>query len=292
MFSRLPTTACRCALVFQLLFVGILEAAPPGVPLANVYQQGMSLEGYWVSEKYDGVRAYWDGSRLLSRRGNVFHAPDWFTRDLPDHPLDGELWMGRERFAELSGAVRRLEPLDSEWREIRFMVFDRPRDDRPFSERLQALRAEVSDAGLDHLVLVDQRAATDHQQLMQQLDEIIARGGEGLMLKHGDSLYRAGRSRDLLKVKRFQDAEAVVLGHLPGKGRLRGKMGALLVELDSGRKLRIGTGFTDEERDDPPPEGSVITFRYSGHTSTGLPRFASYVRIRDDEPAVSVAESD
>lgn len=292
MFSRLLTTACRCALVFQLLYVGILEAAPPGVPLADVYQQGMSLEDYWVSEKYDGVRAYWDGSRLLSRRGNVFHAPDWFTRDLPDHPLDGELWMGRGRFAELSGTVRRLAPLDSEWREIRFMVFDRPWDDRPFSERLQALRAEVRNTGVDHLVLVEQWAATDHQQLMHQLDEVIARGGEGLMLKHGDSLYRAGRSRDLLKVKRFQDAEAVVLGHLPGKGRLRGKMGALLVELDSGRKVRIGTGFTDEERNDPPPEGAVITFRYSGHTSTGLPRFASYVRIRDDEPAVSVAESD
>lgn len=292
MFSRLLTTACRCAFVVQLLFVGAIEAAPPGVPLADVYQQGMSLEGYWVSEKYDGVRAYWDGSRLLSRRGNVFHAPDWFTRDLPDHPLDGELWMGRERFAALSGAVRRLEPLDSEWRRIRFMVFDRPWDDRPFSDRLQKLRAEFSDAGIDHLVLVDQRVATGHEQLMYQLDEVIARGGEGLMLKHGDSLYRAGRSRDLLKVKRFQDAEAVVLGHLPGKGRLRGKMGALLVELDSGRKLRIGTGFTDEERDDPPPVGAVITFRYSGHTSTGLPRFASYVRIRDDEPAVSVPASD
>lgn len=292
MFSRLFTTACRGVLVFQILFVGVSVAAPPGVPLADVYRQGMPLEGYWVSEKYDGVRAYWDGSRLLSREGNVFHAPDWFTRDLPDQPLDGELWMGRERFAELSGAVRRLEPRESEWREIRFMVFDMPWGERPFNERLQALRAEVSDAGIDHLVLVEQRSATDHEQLMHQLDEVIARGGEGLMLKQGDSLYRAGRSRDLLKVKRFQDAEAVVLGHLPGKGRLTGKMGALLVELDSGRKLRIGTGFTDEERDDPPPEGAVITFRYSGHTSTGLPRFASYVRIRDDEPAVPVADPD
>lgn len=292
MFSRLFTTACRCALIVPFLFVGVSGASEPGVPLADVYQQGMSLEGYWVSEKYDGVRAYWDGFRLLSRRGNVFHAPDWFTRDLPDRPLDGELWMGRERFAELSGAVRRLEPRDSDWREIRFMVFDMPWGERPFNERLQALKAEVSDAGIDHLVLVEQRAATDHEQLMHQLDEVIARGGEGVMLKHGDSLYRAGRSRDLLKVKRFQDAEAVVLGHLPGKGRLTGKMGALLVELDSGRKLRIGTGFTDEERDDPPPEGAVITFRYSGHTSTGLPRFASYVRIRDDEPVVSVIDSD
>lgn len=292
MFSRLLMTACRCALIFQLLFVGILEAAPPGVPLADVYQQGMSLEGYWISEKYDGVRAYWDGSRLLSRRGNVFHAPDWFTRDLPDQPLDGELWIGRERFAELSGAVRRLEPRDSDWRKIRFMVFDMPWQDRPFSERLKMLRSTVNDAGIEHLVLVEQRAATDHQQLMHQLDEVIARGGEGLMLKRGDGLYRAGRSRDLLKVKRLQDAEAVVLGHRPGKGRLTGKMGALLVELDNGRKLRIGTGFSDSEREDPPPVGAVITYRYSGYTSTGLPRFASFLRVRDDEPPTYGPASD
>ena len=292
MFLRFLTTACRYTLVFQLLFVGVSEAAPPGVPLADVYQQGMSLEGYWVSEKYDGVRAYWDGSRLLSRRGNVFHAPDWFTRDLPDRPLDGELWMGRERFAELSGAVRRLEPRDYDWRKIRFMVFDMPWQDRSFSERLRALRAEVDHAGIDHLVLVEQHAATDHQQLVHQLDKVIARGGEGLMLKHGGSLYRAGRSRDLLKVKRFQDAEAVVLGHLPGKGRLTGKMGALLVELDNGRKLRIGTGFSDRERENPPPVGAVITFKYSGFTSTDLPRFASYLRVRDDEPPTFGEASD
>jgi len=292
MFSRLLATASRCVLIIQLLFVGISEAAPPGVPLADVYQQGMPLEGYWVSEKYDGVRAYWDGSRMLSRRGNVFHAPDWFTRDLPDRPLDGELWMGRERFSDLSGAVRRLEPRDSDWRKIRFMVFDMPWQDRPFSERLKILRSTVSEVGIDHLVLVEQRAATDHQQLMHQLDEVIARGGEGLMLKHGDSLYRAGRSRDLLKVKRFQDAEAVVLGHLPGKGRLTGKMGALLVEMGNGRKLRLGTGFSDFERENPPPVGATITFKYSGFTSTGLPRFASYLRVRDDEPPVSGEASD
>jgi DNA ligase-1 len=119
---------------------------------------------------------------------------------------------------------------------------------------------------------------------MARRDEVIAVGGEGLMLRRGASVYQAGRSDDLLKVKRFDDAEAIVMGILPGKGKYQGMMGALRVRLADNREFRIGSGFTDAERTDPPPLGSVITFKHSGHTATGLPRFASFVRVRNDEP--------
>ena len=104
------------------------------------------------------------------------------------------------------------------------------------------------------------------------------------MLKRIDSLYAAGRSDDLLKVKTHNDAEATVVGHLPGKGKYRGMLGALKVQLDNGRQFRIGTGFSDAERRNPPPVGALVTFRYRGYTATGLPRFASYLRVRNDEP--------
>lgn len=259
-------------------------AQPPAVPLANRYDQNVDLRNYWLSEKLDGVRAYWDGERLWSRGGHQYQAPDWFTDPLPARPLDGELWAGRGDFARLSGIVRKSRPVDAEWRQVGFHVFDMPADGAPFSERYRQLKALVNEAGCEHLVLVVQKPVASHPALMSELDAIVAKGGEGLMLKRIDSLYQAGRSDDLLKVKRYQDAEARVVGHTAGQGKYAGMLGALEVELADGRALRIGTGFTDRQRRHPPAVGSTITFRYRGLTSTGLPRFASFLRIRNDEP--------
>jgi DNA ligase-1 len=277
-------------LLLILIFVArVGEASPPPVPLANTYQQGIALEGYWISEKLDGVRAYWDGRRFLSRNGNVYQAPDWFVADFPDVPLDGELWMGRQRFAELSGAVRKRVPVDSEWHDIQFHVFDLP-GPGPFHERYGQLQALVERAGSRYLKLVEQKPVSSHTALKARLDRVVGEGGEGLMLKRRESRYEAGRSDDLLKVKTFEDAEAVVVAQIPGKGRLQGMMGALQVELPSGRRFRIGAGFSDELRARPPAPGTRITFKYYGLTTTGLPRFASFLRVRDDEPEQSGPE--
>lgn len=277
-------TVFRWLLVASVLVLAGNATASPPLTLAEVYEPGIALEDYWVSEKYDGVRAYWDGHRFLSRQGNVFRAPDWFTRKLPDQPLDGELWMGRERFDELSGAVRRTEPDDDLWRQIRFMVFDLPDSERRFSERIVQIQQIVSAVSSPYVEAVPQWRVSGHEELMSTLDAVIAGGGEGLMLRRGDSVHVGGRSASLLKVKRHDDAEAVVVGHLPGKGKYEGAVGALLVELDDGRRLRLGSGLSDEQRHHPPPVGTVVTYKYFGFTSTGLPRFASFLRVRADEP--------
>lgn len=276
-------SAALPVLIF-LLFCPIAVAKPPELTLANVYQKGMSLDGYWVSEKLDGVRAYWTGERFLSRGGHEYRAPTWFTEGFPDHPLDGELWMGRGRFAELSGAVRQEVPDDDDWQRIRFMVFDLPDKEATFDQRLTRLRVLIEEVGSPYMALVDQQRASTHEKLMQRLDEAVDGGAEGLMLRLGGSGYRSGRSNDLLKVKQYQDAEAVVVRHLPGQGKFEGLMGSLLVELEDGRQFRIGSGFTDEDRASPPDPGTTITFKYYGLTATGLPRFASFLRIRNDEP--------
>ncbi|KAA1171478.1 DNA ligase [Marinobacter salinexigens] len=266
------------------LFSPLLHARPPSIPLANIYHEGIRLEDYWVSEKLDGVRAYWDGKRLWSRGGHVYRAPDWFTEGFPSQPLDGELWGGRETFSALSGVVRKSQPVEAEWRNVLYKVFDLPQRDQVFEERYTHLRALVEASGSRYLSLVVQRPVRNHESLMNQLETVVAAGGEGVMLKRKASLYLGGRSDDLLKVKPYQDAEAVVVRHIPGDGKYEGMMGSLLVALPSGRQFRIGTGFSDAERADPPPAGQTITFKYHGHTSTGLPRFASYLRVREDEP--------
>ncbi len=277
--------ACLLALLFQVAAGEPATSAPPALALANVYQGGIDLERYWVSEKLDGVRARWDGTALYSRRGNRFNAPPWFSKGFPRVPLDGELWMSRGTFELVSGTVRRQTPDPATWRRVRFMVFDLPADDRTFDDRLRRLRAMFSGGEAPHISLIEQFRVTDSTQLMATLERVVAAGGEGLMLRNGDSRYRAGRSGDLLKLKTHEDAEAVVVGHLPGRGKYAGMLGSLVVEMPDGRRFKLGTGFSDAERRQPPPVGATVTYKYHGKTRNGLPRFASFLRLREDIPA-------
>ncbi|MCE2461412.1 MAG: DNA ligase [Pseudomonadales bacterium] len=258
------------------------ESDQPALSLANVYHENIDLGEYWVSEKLDGVRAFWDGDAFHSRRGNRYAAPDWFLEGLPGVPLDGELWMGRGTFDELSGVVRRLAPDDEAWRTIRYMVFDLPSHPGTFDERLVRLKALIEGLEAPHVDVVHQFRVADEAELMAALAMVVHQGGEGLMLRHGRSPYRPGRSDDLLKLKTHEDAEAVVVAHLPGKGKYEGMMGSLLVELPDGRRFRLGSGFTDEDRRVPPAVGATVTFKYHGKTANGIPRFASFLRIREE----------
>ena len=264
--------------------------------LANTYRGDIDLSRYWASEKLDGVRARWDGEALYSRRGNRFNAPAWFVDGFPPDALDGELWMGRGTFDALSGAVRRQTPDAPLWRRIRYMVFDLPELKAPFDERLQRMREMFADPPSSHIGLVEQFRVASEAELMATLDRVVAGGGEGLMLRDGRSFHRAGRSDDLLKLKTYEDAEAIVIAHLPGKGKYTGMLGSLLVQMPDGRRFRLGTGFSDELRRDPPPVGATVTYKYTGTTVNGIPRFASFLRIRDeharirDEPNAGMIE--
>lgn len=255
-------------------------AAMPGIPLALEAPDGVQPQGYLVSEKYDGVRALWDGQRLRFRSGLPVPAPASFLQRLPPVPLDGELWLGRGQFEALSGLVRRLGSADGDWRGIRYMVFDMPWAEGGLARRcalLQALLRQHGEAGLESVV---QTTVPDRAALLQQLDAVVHAGGEGLMLRRADAPYAAGRSAAMFKLKPVQDAEAVVLAHLPGRGRHAGRLGALQVRSDRGQVFHIGTGFSDAERDAPPAPGERITFAYRGLTEAGVPRFASFLRVR------------
>lgn len=268
----------------------LMAEEKPSLMLANVLQNssGIDLDPYWVSEKYDGVRAFWDGKRLISRQGNEYHAPAWFIADFPEVPLDGELWLAREQFDRLSGIVRRHQPIDDEWRHVRYMVFDLPHHSGTFNQRLLALQSLTLLP--THLVIIPQWRIASEEALLAQLDYFVKNKAEGLMLHDGRSLYSAKRSDDLLKLKPSFDREATVTGYEPGKGKYEGMMGAVWVEAafnDNEGKLikqtfKIGSGFSDDDRKNPPAIGSEITFQYSGLTSKGKPRFARYLRVREN----------
>ncbi len=265
-----------------LLLALPLAAAPPELLLANVYRDEIDPASYLVSEKLDGVRAVWDGQTLRFRSGNRVNAPAWFTDPLPKTPLDGELWLGRGQFERLSGIVRREQPVDAEWRQVRYMIFELPGAPGTFAERAGRIRAIVAAAALPWLAEVPQATLASREALRQRLAQTIKAGGEGLMLHRADAPYETGRSDTLLKLKPWLDAEAVVVAHLPGKGKYAGQMGALRVRLADGREFRLGTGFSDAQRRNPPPIGSVVTYRYRELTGKGLPRFASFLRMRQE----------
>lgn len=253
------------------------RGAAPALALAEVYLPGTDLSDYLVSEKLDGVRGYWDGRRLITRGALVIQAPTWFTAGFPAVALDGELWMGRGTFASVSGTVRRLQPDERAWRRARYMLFDLPDHPGDFDTRLSALRGLVAATRSPFIGLVEQTRIADHDTLMDMLDAVVTGGGEGLMLHRRDAVYRAGRSDDRLKVKPYMESEARVLAYLPGRGKHEGRLGSLLVEEADGTRFRLGTGFSDAERTDPPPLGSTVNFKYHGRTINGLPRFASYM---------------
>ena len=276
--------SCLALLAFAALSPA-LAADAPALLLAQVYRPGLPLDDYWVSEKYDGVRGFWDGRTLRTRGGETVAAPAWFTAGWPDAPMDGELWAGRGRFSHAQSTVRQQQPDDAAWRQMRFMVFDLPAQGGPFDQRLPALNALVARIGQPWVQAVPQRRVASDAALQALLRHTVRAGGEGLVLHRGASLYRAGRSDDLVKVKTHEDTEARVVAHLPGKGRHAGRMGALLVEMPSGQRFRLGAGFSDADREHPPPVGSWVTYRFRGTHEGGLPRFASFVRLREDMPA-------
>jgi DNA ligase-1 len=259
------------------------NAQAPALLLAQTWDGAEDPTGWLLSEKLDGVRAYFDGRQLWSRLGNRFHAPDWFLAGLPDVPLDGELWLGRKQFQRTVGIVRRQDQTDL-WKEVRYLVFDAPALDRSFEQRLDFIRTCMKPGTAPYAQAHEHQACRGADHLRAELTRVEARGGEGLMLRRSGSRYESGRSATLQKIKSFHDAEARVLRHVQGAGRHRGRLGALLVELPDGTTFSVGTGFSDKQREHPPPVGSRITFRYQELTDRGVPRFPSFVGDCLDSP--------
>lgn len=258
-----------------------VPALGEALTLANPYHRSLRLQDYWVSEKYDGIRAHWNGRALLSRQGLPIAAPAWFTAGWPAHALDGELWAGRGQFALAQSIVAQGRKDEAAWQQLRYMVFDLPGHSGPFTQRQEALQQAIAQLKQPWVQLAPQWQVDSHEALMQQLRQLSKQGAEGLMLRHQHAPYRSGRSDDLIKLKLFEDAEAVVIAHLPGKGKYQGMTGALLVQMPSGQRFKIGSGLSDAQRAQPPPIGSTITYRYNGLHPSGLPRFARFWRVRE-----------
>ena len=266
-------------LILMFCCCPLFAATKPDLLLAEAYRDNIDVRQYWVSEKLDGVRAFWNGEQLVSRGGNVIAAPAWFVANFPKVALDGELWLGRGQFAATLSIVSKDQPIDSEWQNIGYFMFELPDAAGSFTQRIAAMQS-ISQQHGPYLQMVPQFRLASHAALLAKLTELERLRAEGLMLHHQDALYKTGRSNDLLKLKSYQDTEAEVIGYRPGKGKYQGMVGALIVKTPEGKTFAIGSGLTDELRQTPPEIGTMVTYRYNGLTNTGLPRFARFLRIR------------
>jgi DNA ligase 1 len=271
----MPTPRLRClVLLFLVLFASCAVTAgeAPRLMLASVWDEAADPTGWWMSEKYDGVRGYWDGERMVTRGGEAVHMPAELRAALPPFPLDGELWAGRGRFEEALSVVRAREP-GSGWASMRYMVFDAPAHNGTFEERMAAFEAWSSRQPPSWVLPVAQIRCEGPEHLQTFLMQIERGGGEGAMLRAPGSPYERARSSHLRKLKSFDDREATVVGYRPGRGKYEGHIGSLLVELADGTRFFLGSGLTDAQRREPPAIGTVVTFKHWGWTTHGKPRF-------------------
>jgi DNA ligase-1 len=290
-FAAMPrflTYLTLCTVCYLVINKALYAAQIKGpVQLATVYDNE-NISAYLVSEKYDGFRAIWKNGKLRTRNGHVIQTPQWFTQGLPNVWLDGELWYKRGEFEYVAATVTTNIPIDAQWRHITYMVFDAPTHTDRFQQRASFYSALLQELNIAHIQAVEQFTIESNQALMALLEKYTRDGAEGLMLHKANALFSDGRSGNLHKLKKYMDAEATVIKHLPGKGKYINSMGSLLVEFinRAGVKIqfKIGSGFSDHQRKHPPPIGSRISFAYHGYTKRGLPRFASFMRIRDTLP--------
>ncbi|KAJ7472296.1 DNA ligase/mRNA capping enzyme [Mycena galericulata] len=266
----------------------------PALLLANKWdiETGPDPTGWWISEKLDGVRTFYDGTRMVSRLGNPFTPPKWLLDKLPtDVTLDGELFGGRGQFQDTVSIVKTVN--SPHWKGITFQIFDVPSENTAFEDRVAFLKKLFGPGGkyeCPEVVLVEHEKAKDRDHVLEKLKEIEGLGGEGLMLRRAGSKYEGRRSATLLKIKTFYDAEAEVTGYTDGKGRHAGSTGALKCKMESGKTFNVGTGLSDKQRKNPPKIGSIIVYRFQELTRDGVPRFPSFIGEAADKTEAKDAE--
>ncbi len=266
-------------LLFSLTLLSSFELQKP------MQYRDQNISGWCMSEKLDGIRGYWDGRHLFTKRGYRINTPDYFIQNFPSFPLDGELWIGRGKYEEVQSIVLDTTP-SSKWKNVTYNIFEVPNAEGNFSQRIAKARKWFHLHANKFVHIIEQKKCYSHKKLQIFLEEVIAKGGEGVIVKNPKLPYFRGRSRNILKVKRFSDAEAVVVAINPGKGKYKNMMGSLTVRMFDGTRFRIGTGFSDQERKNPPAVGSIVTFKYCGWTQKHKPKFASFLRKRNIKTVV------
>ncbi|WP_236096398.1 DNA ligase [Helicobacter sp. MIT 11-5569] len=269
--------------LFLLLFLGWNLQIYAEIPSFSFYEEHcispQELPQFVMSEKFDGVRGIWDGKSLKTRKGNSIQAPKFWLDNFPPFALDGELWFGYKSFEKTSSIVRDSIPNEKEWQNIIYFVFDVQGicEKCTLTMRLKELENYLNKSPNAFIKIIPQIPIQNREHLESYYQEILKKGGEGVVLR------KNSHSQIGYKLKPFTDAECIVQGYTQGKGRNAGRVGAIWCEgeiLGERKRFKIGTGLKDEERENPPKIGTIITYKYQGYTKNNIPRFPVFLRVR------------
>ena len=264
------------SIIFIILISISTFAQKPKLLLLKVYKE-QNISGWVMSEKLDGIRAYWNGKHLISRGGKIIHAPKWFTKDYPPFEIDGELWTKRGDFDHISSIVRDNIP-SKEWHQITHNIFEVPNAKGNLFERLKKVKPYESKI----IRIIPQIPLKSKKEMQKFLHLVESKGGEGVVVRDPNAPYIDKRTSKALKVKSFYDTECKVIQVLKGKGKYSNEMGSLKCQLPNKTVFKIGSGFSDKERKNPPKIGDSVTFKYKEMTKNGKPRFPVFLRVRDE----------
>lgn len=262
---------------FLLFFLFLsLDAKKPELLLLKNYTKDSNVTGWMMSEKLDGVRAYWDGEKLFSRSGRILNTPKFFTKNFPKHELDGELWIKRESFSSVVSIINTKQETQR-WKEIRYKIFEVPNAKGNLEQRLDKVKISK------YISVIEQIKVKNKEHLKNFLKSVEDKSGEGIVVRDGNYPYYTGRTNKAFKVKSYKDEECRVVAYNKGNGKYENLLGSLSCRMNNRKVIKIGSGFNDEERRNPPNIGSIITFKYYGLTSKGNPRFPIFLRIKQED---------
>ena len=265
--------------VLLTLFLFINFAFALNLQKPSNYKDSIDISNWYMSEKLDGIRAYWDGKELFSKNKNKIFAPSWFTKDFPPFPLDGELWTKRGDFENIQSIV--LSQQESQnWESVTYNIFEIPNANGNFKTRLDFLENYLKKNPNRYIKIIPQIVCKDKNHLNKFLKELLENGAEGVIIKNPNLSYETGRTNNALKVKEFLDDEGKVIAHNFNKD---GSFKSLKIELKNKTVFNLGGGFKKEDRLNPPKIGEFVTFKYYGFTKNGKPKFASFLRVREVE---------
>ncbi len=242
----------------------------------KIYDE-QNISGWVMSEKLDGIRGYWDGNQLYTKKGKKINVPKWFISNFPPFALDGELYTKRDDFEYIQRTVLDKVPSDG-WEKITYNIFEVPDSKGDFLHRLTKAKEWFSLHPNKNIRIIEQISCKDEEELNVFLEQIVALKGEGVIVKDPMQTYHTGRSPHILKVKKFQDMEGMVVGY--NYDKITNKFKSLILKIENGIKFNLGGGFSDQQKKNPPKIGDNITFKYYGFTKYGKPKFASFLRVR------------
>jgi len=230
-------------------------------------KKGKDPTGWWISEKLDGVRAYWNGKKMYFKDGTEMHPPPGFVVDFPPVPLDGELWAGRQNFYEVAKAVKSTEV--EAWRDVKYLVFDTTQSQMKYEERMEFINKYIP-ANHSNISQIDIWRCKSNDDLMYVLAQVEQNGGEGIILRKPQSYYYEQMS--FFKLERYDDDDAMVVENLNDSK-------AMKCRLSNGKEFVLPTPTIDPL---PAPE-SIITFRYLAMSKQdNIPTCTSLLRIRPE----------